>query len=135
MSACIDVTARVKGRLIEDAFSVADILSYKLQTMAELFATLSKSQLVVKIANDITQYRDKQVKLSLLQDLIINLLPDTGEHDSPTNRKLQSIRCHMNSEDVTGWLDAILMTYLQTPGGAQTFETLTPTQVLTPYYS
>ena len=99
------------------------------------FTSLNKQQLVVKIAYDITKYpkTDNQVKLSLLQDLIINMLPGTGDHTSITYNKLQSIRCHKNSEDVTGWLDAMLSAYLQFPDATETFKTLTPAQVSTPY--
>ncbi len=114
----------------------------------DVFATLNKEQLAVKIAYDITQYpkTDNQVKLSLLQDLIITLLPGTATfgrvrsaercgtgNPGPTYRKLQSVRCHKNSEDVMGWLDAMLIAYLQSPSGAQTFQTLSSTQVATPY--
>ena len=103
-------------------------------TTNNVFTGLGKHQLLAKIAHDITQYSnaDKQAKLSLLQDLIIMLLTDADE-DDVTHRKLQSIRCHMNSEDVTEWMDAMLLEYLRSPIGAQSFTTLTPIHVISPY--
>lgn len=80
-------------------------------------------QRAAKIARDIVRCpeSDAQMKLSLLQDLIIELLPGT---DSVRHRRMMTIRCHKQSEDVVGWLDPILAEYLNTPVVANTLNNI-----------
>ncbi len=100
--------------------------------MTDKVTGLDRRQLVAKIAHDITKYSatDQQVKLSLLQELIIVLLADS---ESSMHAKLKSIQCHFSSENVTGWLDAMMAAYLRSDGGAEAFGSLTPEQVAAPY--
>lgn len=105
-----------------------------LVTMANpnTFDRLSREQLVVKIAHDITRYpsSDVQVKLSLFQDLVITLLPYVSDD---LHRQLMAIRCHKQSENVVDWLDAMLTVYLKEPKLQGMMSELSAEQLSTPY--
>ncbi len=89
--------------------------------------------MTAKIAHDITQYdsSQKQVKCSLLQDLVINSLttPADRQARSALFDKLQRICSRAYSENVAEWLDAMLSVYLQSPEGQETVRGLTPAQL------
>jgi hypothetical protein len=74
---------------------------------------MSTDQISVKIVHEILKYdqHDVQVKLSLLQDLIISLLPKARESAELTT-SLQGCRSRCNSEDVVRWVDALLSEYI-----------------------
>ncbi len=78
-----------------------------------LVSGMSKEQVAIKIAHDILKYPadDAQAKLSLLQDLVITLLPGARESVDLT-KALQGCRSRCNSEDVVKWMDALLALYL-----------------------
>ena len=97
-------------------------------------ASLTREQLVAKIAYDITRYNNEspQAKLSLLQDLIIETLPHV-EQDSPDYLKLMSVRCHKPPEDVVTWLDDLMHVYLSIPKVRETLATLRPADLDHPY--
>jgi hypothetical protein len=80
-------------------------------------------QRAAKIAHGIVHCpeSDAQMKLSLLQDLIIELLPGT---DSVRYRRMMTICHHTQSEDVVGWLVPLLTEYLNTPSVANTLNNI-----------
>lgn len=84
---------------------------------------MTPMQRAAKIARGIVRCpeSDAQMKLSLLQDLIIELLPGT---DELAYRRMMTVRCHKNSEDVVGWLDPLLKEYLNTPSVASTLNNI-----------
>jgi hypothetical protein len=95
---------------------------------------LDREHLAAKIALDIVQYTsvNRQAKLSLLQDLIINLLP-YSEKGNSLYHKLQIVRCHKSSENVTDWLDALLKLYIEDSHVKQCISELTDEQKNEPY--
>jgi hypothetical protein len=96
--------------------------------------SMTREQLVVKIANDIVCYNEysPQVKLSLLQDLIIETLPHI-EHGSPEYMKLMSVRCHKPAEDIIAWVDALMHVYLTIPKVSNTLSQLPAAILIKPY--
>ena len=98
------------------------------------FTEFSKKQLIVKIMYDITRYTpsDSQVKLSLLQDLIILLLPDVTE-GSTVYRQLMSVRCHTTSEEVVQWVDKMARVYIEDPHVQLVLDGMTDEQLSKPY--
>jgi hypothetical protein len=95
---------------------------------------MNRDQLVVKIASDIVSYGDTspQAQLSLLQDLIIELLPQV-EHGSPQYWQLMSVRCHKPAENVTDWLTSLMSVYLEFPLVQATKAALPREALITPY--
>ncbi len=95
---------------------------------------MTKEQLVAKIAHDIICYNasSSQAKLSLLQDLIIETLPDV-EHGSSDYMQLMSVRCHKNAEQVVAWLEELMQTYLNLPKVKDTLAHIDPAQMTKPY--
>jgi hypothetical protein len=95
-----------------------------------LVSGMSNEQVAIKIAHEILKYpaEEAQVKLSLLQDLVITLLPGARDNVDLT-RKLQGCRSRCNSEDVVKWVDALLTLYLGVVG----LESLTSEQLEHPY--
>ena len=94
----------------------------------------SQKQLIVKIMHDITRYNksESQVKLSLLQDLIILLLPGVTE-GSNLYRQLMSARCHASSEEVVKWVDKMASVYIEDPSVQHVLSGMTAEQLSTPY--
>ena len=72
---------------------------------------ISIEQLAAKAALDIMTATSDQVKLSLLQDLLIILLPNVMI-SREKRYELYEVRCHANSENVTDWLDRMLSVYI-----------------------
>jgi hypothetical protein len=95
---------------------------------------LSKEQVAIKICHEILKYPagDAQAKLSLLQDLVITLLPGARESADLT-RKLQGCRSRHNSEDVAEWVDALLALYMKSDQASSLIGTLTSEQLEHPY--
>jgi len=94
----------------------------------------SKDQLAAKIASDIVGYgsTSPQAQLSLLQDLIIELLPQV-EHGSTQYWRLMAVRCHKPAEKVNEWLTMLMSEYLQNSSVKATLESLSPEDRINPY--
>lgn len=77
---------------------------------------LTREQRVAKIAHDIVGYdaSSHQAKLSLLQDLIIETLPNV-RHGSSEYMRLMSVRCHQPAENVVAWLEKLMLCYSELP--------------------
>lgn len=99
-----------------------------------LTSGMSKEQVAIKIVHEILKYTadDAQVKLSLLQDLVITLLPGARESVDLT-RKLHVCRSRCNSEDVVKWIDALLTMYMRSDQAVSLMGSLTAEQVEHPY--
>lgn len=97
-------------------------------------ASLTKEELVAKIASKITRYdaSSPQAKLSLLQDLIIETLPSI-KHGSSDYMQLMSVRCHQPAEIVIAWLDELMYVYLNLPTIKATLDHIEPAQRIKPY--
>ena len=99
------------------------------------FADFSKDQLIVKIVHDIVSYEEhnQQVKLSLLQDLVIISLTNVTESEELGN-KLNGIRCHTPSENVVQWFDKMAKVFLKNSNVISVLDGFTKTQLSTEYY-
>jgi hypothetical protein len=93
---------------------------------------VNKEQLIAKIAADIVSQppQNSQMKLSLLQELLICLLPNIL--CSSVNRQaMHKIRNSSDSEDVCGWLERMLAKYLELPQSRVALGSLSPTELTT----
>ena len=98
------------------------------------FTDLTKEQHIAKIIFDISKHdaNNSQAKLSLLQDLIIALLPHVKEGNN-IYKKLMSVRCNAPSENIIQWIDGMAKVYLADPNVAQVLISLTKEQMDRPY--
>jgi len=103
-------------------------------TSANPFLDFTKEQLIVKVVHEVARYNmtDTQVKLSLLQDLIIALLPNVVVGNN-IYRELMSVRCHTSSEDVVQWVDKMARVYLKDPHVKCLLAGFTDEQMSMPY--
>ena len=95
---------------------------------------LTKEQLAAKIASDIVGYGSSspQAQLSLLQDLLIELLPQVG-HGSPSYMRLMAVRCHKPAENVAAWLTPLMSEYIQISSVNASLASMSPEDRITPY--
>jgi hypothetical protein len=99
-----------------------------------LVSGMTNEQVAIKIAHEILKYSagEAQLKLSLLQDLVITLLPGARESVDLT-KKLQGCRSRCNSEDVVNWMDALLTVYMRSDQASSLMRSLTAEQIEHPY--
>jgi len=102
---------------------------------ANEFVGMSKEQRIAKIMFDIARYdeNNSQIKLSLLQDLVLDSLLLNLTADASLYHKLTSIRCHSASEDVAKWIDKMAKVYIEDPRVKCVLSGLTNEQLSNPY--
>ncbi len=98
------------------------------------FDSLNTEQRIAKIAHDIVGYAGSspQAQLSLLQDLIIELLPHV-ERDSPEYVRLTSVRVHTPAEHVNAWVGRLMAQYLKLEKVQATLATMSDDIMKMPY--